>query len=411
MKPHIEQLPNGLVWAHIPKAGTRAVHAGLAVNVGSRDETPPLAGMAHFIEHMLFKGTRTKSLGFIQNRIDRTGGELNAYTTKEKTCLHASLLAHGAERAIELLADMALESVFPAEEIEKEKSVIAEEIDMCQDNPEEAIGDQFDELIFPDHSLAAPILGKAETVETFDTPTVSGFARANYTVSRMGFCFAGKIPLEHARELVYKYFGHLPGGVPKPQSPPPMPATPRRLTVRKPIQQAHFILGGQAPAARDADYVAFSLLNYLLGGPPMNTRLNLNIREKYGLTYNLYSFYTPYTDCGSWGVYGGCDLDELPNVLQLVEHELLKLTTAPLKPETLVKFKRQFVASMILGSENVLSVGLGMVKDYLDFGRVYTLQDSIADIRNLTAEQLLETAQRWMAPDKLSLLVYEPTEE
>jgi predicted Zn-dependent peptidase len=411
LKPHIEQLPNGFVWAHIPKAGTRAVHAGLAVNVGSRDEAQHLAGMAHFIEHMLFKGTKTKSLGFIQNRIDQTGGELNAYTTKEKTCLHASLLAQGAERAIELLSDMALESVFPAEEIEKEKSVIAEEIDMCQDNPEEAIFDQFDELIFSGHSLAVPILGRAETLETFNTPMVSEFARANYTVSRMGFCFAGKIPLEQARALVHKYFGHLPTGSLKAQMPPPVPTAPRRLTIAKPIQQAHFILGGLAPAARDTDYVAFSLVNYLLGGPPMNTRLNLNIREKYGLTYNLYSFYTPYTDSGSWGVYGGCDLDELPNVLQLVEHELRKLTTSPLKPETLVKFKRQFVASMILGSENVLSVGLGMVKDYLDFNRVYTLQESIADIRALTAEQMLETAQRWLAPDKLSLLIYEPTEE
>lgn len=400
-------MPNGVRVVHRQLASTRLVLCAVILDVGSRDEQPGQEGMAHFLEHMVFKGTHRRKAFHILNRVDSVGGELNAYTTKDKTVFHATVAAEYAPRALELLADITLNSIFPPAELEKEKGVVLEEIDMYRDDPEEAVFEDFDGVVYGSHPLGHPILGVKESVQSFSQADVQGFVAQHYTGSRMVVSVVGACTQRQAEGWVGRYFKgacatHTPA-----QRLPPVARQGVVVTQPRPIQQSHFILGGGAPTLQQPRlHAAAQLLVNYLGGPSMNSRLSLSIRERYGLAYNIQTFYQPLPDAGLWGIYAGCDPQSLARVRRLIDAELRRLTDAPLPAPALARMKRQFIGALLIGQESLFNQLIGQGKDLLDYGRPVALAEAIQAIEELTPEEMLATARALAAPQGgLNLLV------
>jgi len=411
MEVNIIELANGVRVVHRQATHTRLVHCGYLFNVGSRDEQPHQQGIAHFIEHAVFKGTQKRKAVHILNRIDAVGGELNAYTTKEKTCYYATVTDEHTERAIELLSDMSFDPTFPPHEVEKERGVIGEEIDMYRDTPDEAIMEDFDDLIFPHHALGHPVLGTHQTLVGLAADDLRGFFRQHYGGPRAVLSVVGNVSAKQLQRLIDKYVAPQQFEATPPQRTAPPALEPQHFTRTKAIQQAHIVVGGRAPALMAEHYVPFLVLNNYLGGPSMNNRLSMAIREKYGLTYNLYSFYNPYLDAGSWGVYAGCDADTLPRVRQLILRELKALVADRPTDALLGRMKRQFMGSLLIGSESLSSLMTAYAKDVLDFGHPYDLTRVLGMIETVTPDQILEACRAIVQPDGLSSIVYQPQDE
>lgn len=401
------ELPNGIRVVHQYAPHTRAVHCGYIIDTGSRDDRKDQAGMAHFVEHMTFKGTAKRKMFHVLNYLDSVGGDVNAYTTREKTCLYASLMQEYFERAAELLTDITFSSAFPEKEIEKEKLVIADEIDMYRDSPDEAIIDDFDQMIFPDHGLGAQILGTKESIRSFDQASMRGYIQRHYTARRVVFSVAGNVTPERMERVIRRHL--LPLSLPEGSLDRHAPEKPsfRERSVGTHTEQNHEVIGGRAYALRQGHYAAFSLLNNLLGGQAMNSRLNLNIRERYGLSYNIQSFYTPYIDAGIWGVYYSSDPANMERIRNLVYKELRKLWEQPLGPVALSQAKRQLIGQLTLSHEHLLNQMLGMAKDVLDFGQIIPFGQHIAEIEALTAPLLQEAAVEIFRDSPLSLITYQ----
>jgi predicted Zn-dependent peptidase len=401
-------LENGLRIIHRMPKGARLVHCGLVFDVGSRDE--PIPGMAHFIEHMLFKGTESKSVLQVLNRLDIVGGELNAFTTKEKTCLHATVTKQFYARAIELLTDMAFRSIFPAEEIEKEKTVIADEIEMYKDNPEEAITDDFDGVIFPGHPLGNPTLGTRESIREFTRENLMAFYRQYYTPSQAVISVIGSSPFTLTEKIIRELkLSEIPNTPVSLERTPPKAQMGERKVIPRPLQQTHLVLGASGYPVFHPYWPALNLLINYLGGPFMNSRLNVNIREKYGLTYNLYAYYSPFSDSGIWGIYAGCEPAMASRALDLIQEQLLFLQKEPLHPKTLDKIKRQYLGYIEISQENQNHMILQQARDLQALGRIQTLEEYSALVQAITPEELHKVACEALAPEKLSLLQYQPT--
>ncbi|MEO0471276.1 MAG: pitrilysin family protein, partial [Bacteroidota bacterium] len=406
MEAKVFELKNGLrvVYRHIPY--TRAVHCGYVINSGSRDDREGQQGMAHFIEHMIFKGTSKRKTFHILNYLESVGGDVNAYTTKEKTCLYASLAANYFERAVELLTDITFHSTFPEKELDKEKRVISEEIDMYRNTPDEAIFEDFDQMIFPEHSLGDPILGTKDSIRTFTKDHISKHLRSAFTRENVVFGIVGNVKEKEVEKVIAKYIApiELPGGNPVRYQ--PNLRQEQDLTVANTTEQIHEIIGGRAfPMQRDL-YVPFLLLNNLLGGPAMNSRLNLNIREKHGLSYSISSFYTPYLDSGIWGIYFACDPDNLNRIRRLVNKEMKSLVEKPLGVVRLNQAKKQLQGQLVLGAESLLAQMLGMSQDLLDFGRLTTFAENLNQIETVSAAQIQDAAKMIFQELPLSRITY-----
>ncbi len=396
---------------HQPNPNTRLVHVAVIMNLGSRDETPDEQGLAHFLEHMAFKGTGRRKAFHVLNRIDSVGGELNAYTTREKTVFHATVAAEHFERAFELLVDITFNASFPQREVVKERQVVAEEIDMYADSPEDVIFDRFEALIFPKHALGWPILGTKSHLQNFTAESLSRFTHKHYGENRMLFAVAGNISEKKLQRIADKHLSDKTLSAQSLSRQAPKPVKRFSRTYSRSLQQAHVIIGGRAMPRRDTDYAAFLLLNNILGGNSMNNRLNLNIREKYGLAYNIYSFYTPYTDTGYWGVYAGCEASNVERVAKYIRREMLKFAENELTDNQLKAAKRQFIGSLLISRESRPLRLLGYAKDLLDYGKMSTLDHAIQKLEGLTARELRDVAQRWMHPEQQSELMFVPHED
>jgi len=406
MEANIIELANGLrvIHKHIPY--TRTVHCGYVINTGSRDDQREENGMAHFIEHMVFKGTYRRTYYDILNYLDSLGGDLNAYTSKEKTCLYASLSATYFERAVDLLTDITFFSTFPKEEIEKERSVISEEIDMYRDTPDEAIFEDFDELVFPDHELGSPILGTKESINQFTQHKVIQHLRSRYTADNVIFSIVGNVSKAEVDRVIEKYLRPLKissGSIPRNQ-PTTVPIHKQQIPIA--TQQAHEIIGGRAFGIKQESHLPFWLLNNFLGGPAMNSLLNLNIREQYGLTYNISSFYTPYQDSGIWGIYYACEPKNLLRVREMVWDELRSLANEAFDPVRLSQAKRQMVGQLTLSYENLLTQMISMAKDLLDYGRIIPFSEIVDEIEQITASGILTSAQIAWGSGELTQITY-----
>ena len=413
-------LPNGLkvVLSRIP---SRVAYSGVYINVGSRDETGSDEGMAHFIEHSLFKGTEHRRAYHILSRIDGVGGELNAFTTKEETCVYATSLVEHLERCLELFADILFHSTFPDDEIEKEKEVVLEEINSYSDTPAELIYDQFEELAYEGHPLAHNILGTKHNVRRFTAERLRHRMRQCYTPSRMVVTVAADVTMERLVRLCERYFSvagyeGVDGSEGNPRGPEKRAhlansATPVAFHcfnrhINRRTHQAHLLLGCEAPDLYNADKTAFTLLNNILGGPAMNSRLNVAVRERYGFCYSIESQYVPFYDTGLFYVYAGVDLDAEERTLQLIGNELRRIASDALTPTALRQAQRQFAGQMAINIAGGLNEMQSIGKAYLNFDHVDTLDEMTSDIMSLTPDTLRQVAERWFGNGRYSTLVY-----
>lgn len=404
--PEIFTLSNGLRVIH--RAVNRPVaHVALLVAAGSRVETEQQQGLAHYLEHCFFKGTAKRKAYHILSRLEDVGGELNAYTSKEETVLHASFLTADYPRATELLSDIALHSRFPAKDCEKEKEVILDEINSYRDNPAENIFDEFEELVFPQHPLGRNILGTPESLRAFTRQDLLDFVAQHYFPENAVFSSVGNISATRLKKLLERYFGEWSAVSLFEQKLEPLPAYQvQQLRQERTGFQTHLILGRRAYAQKHPKQRALALLNNLLGGPGMNSRLNLNIREKYGFTYHLESYYQAYQDSGLVGVYLGTDPGTAERVVQLVHREFKRLRENKLGVLQLSKAKKQILGQLAMAWENNSSTMLGYGKSLLFHEDIESFAQIAADVEALSAGYLQEVAQEIFVSDQMSQLQY-----
>jgi predicted Zn-dependent peptidase len=401
----LHTLNNGIRMVHQTIPGMVA-HCGIIINTGSRDETTEEHGMAHFIEHMLFKGTRKRKAYHILSRLEDVGGELNAYTTKEETAIHASFMKEDYERAVELISDITFNSVFPEKEIEKEKDVVIEEINSYLDNPSELIFDDFEELIFANQSIGRNILGTPESVKSFTQEKVTGFISKNYNTREMVFCSVGNISNEKILRLFKTCFERIKTDNTEQRQMKLWDYKPSTLTKKMDTFQNHCIIGNIAYDLKDDRRMGMFLLNNILGGQGMNSRLNLSLREKNGLAYNVESSYNPYCDTGIFSVYFGTDAQYLNKSTSIALAELKKLRTSKLGAIQLSKAKNQIKGYLARGYENHESLMLSLGKSLLSFNKIESIEQICKKIDDITSEQLLEISNEIFEPAKLSTLIY-----
>jgi len=398
-------LENGIRVVHLRTNGMVA-HCGLVINIGSRNERDNEHGMVHFIEHMLFKGTRKRKTYHILSSLEDAGGELNAYTTKEETAIHASVLKEEFEKAVDIISDITFNSVFPAKEIEKEKDVIIEEINSYLDDPAELIFDDFEEMIFPGQPIGRNILGTPVTVKSFTQKALFEFFSGNYKTNQMVFCSVGNIPDEKVVRLVNKYFGAVTSNIKKGRKYKPSFYTKSTVTKKMDTNQDHCIIGNVAYNIKDKRRIGMFLLNNLLGGQGLNSRLNLSLREKNGLAYNVESNYNAYVDTGVFSIYFGTDRQNLEKSIAITLLELNKLRNIRLGPLQFSKAKNQLKGYLARSYENHESLMLSLGKSLLVFNRIDSLEDICKKIDSLTTSELLDISNEVFEPSGLSTLIY-----
>lgn len=399
-------MPNGIRIIHQPVLSDVA-YCGLMVNTGSRDETEPEFGMAHFIEHAMFKGTAKRSPRQIIDRMENIGGELNAYTTKEETAVYCAMLTPYFERGMELIADMVFGSVFPQPELDKELTVVLEEIDTYNDSPSELIYDDFEAVLYEGHALGHPILGFAETIEHFHTDDLRNFVDSKYNTDEMVFFSQGNIPFDKIIRWGEKYLGCIPARRRTFRRSLPAVIPPRKAVFSKETHQTHFMCGARAYDLHHPKRLGMYLLNNILGGPGMNSLLNLSLRERRGLVYTVESSYTPLTDTGFWTVYFGCDTAQQGRCERLVYSELRKLRENPLGEAALRKYKNQLRGQMAIAAENRENNVLGMAKSFLHLGYAATWQEIYGQVEQISALELQEIANEVFDEKNISVLTYE----
>ncbi|MDD3036401.1 pitrilysin family protein [Bacteroides sp.] len=398
-------LQNGLRIIHEPTL-SKVSYCGFAIDAGTRDEAENEQGMAHFVEHLIFKGTGKRKAWHILNRMENVGGDLNAYTNKEETMVYAAFLTEHLERALELLGDIVFHSTFPQHEIEKETEVIIDEIQSYEDNPSELIFDDFEDMIFRDHPLGRNILGKPDLLRSFRTEDVFSFTRRFYQPGNMVFFVQGQYDFKKIIRLVEKYVSDIPAvTVDNRRIVPPFYVS-ERLVVSKDTHQAHVMIGSRGYNAYDDRRTALYLLNNILGGPGMNSRLNVSLRERRGLVYNVESNLTSYTDTGAFCIYFGTDIEDMDTCMRLTYKELKRMRDVKMTSSQLVAAKKQLIGQIGVASDNFENNALGMAKTFLHYHKYESSELVFKRIEELTSEQLLEVANEMFAEEYLSTLIY-----
>lgn len=399
-------LENGIRLIHYP-VKSKVAHLGLFINAGTRDELPGEEGIAHFIEHMIFKGTKKRKAYHILSRLEDVGGELDAYTTKEETCISAAFLSEYYERSIELFSDIILNSVFPEKEIEKEKDVVIDEINSYKDSPSEQIFDDFESFVFAGHPLGNNILGTEERVLTYTGRQIMQFVKRNYVGKNMIVASVGNVSKDYLSALLNKYFNQVSTGVSVENR---RAFTGYKQQRKKEIFdtfQAHCITGIPAYNASHKNRLGLILLNNLLAGPGMNSRLNMALREKYGYTYNIESNYTPYTDSGLFNIYFGTDKDKVQKSLTIIEKELKRLKENQLGVLQLSRAKKQLAGQLAISFENNSGLMHGMGKSLLLYDSVESVETIFKKIDALTSSELLSISNEILDMSRFSTLVFE----
>ena len=398
-------LPNGLRIIHEPTL-SKVSYCGFAIDAGTRDEAENEQGMAHFVEHLIFKGTEKRKAWHILNRMENVGGDLNAYTNKEETVVYAAFLTEHLERALELLGDIVFHSTFPQHEIEKETEVIIDEIQSYEDNPSELIFDDFEDMIFRNHPLGRNILGKPDLLRSFRTEDVLSFTKRLYQPGNMVFFVQGQYDFKKIVRLAEKHLADVPAVTVDNQRVPPPLYVPERLVVPKDTHQAHVMIGSRGYNAYDDKRTALYLLNNILGGPGMNSKLNVSLRERRGLVYNVESNLTSYTDTGAFCIYFGTDIEDMDTCLKLTYKELKRMRDVKMTSSQLAAAKKQLIGQIGVASDNFENNALGMAKTYLHYHKYESSEVVFKRIETLTAEQLMEVANEMFAEEYLSTLIY-----
>lgn len=408
-------LPCGLRIVASPSP-TDVVYCGIAVDAGTRDELPSESGLAHFTEHLSFKGTPHRKSWHILNRMESVGGDLNAYTGKEETVYYSTFLKEHFPRAIDLLIDITFSSIFPQHEMDKEVEVVIDEIESYNDTPSELIFDEFESIVFQGHPLGRNILGQAERLREFRTADVQQFARRLYRPSRMVLFVYGNVPMKRIIREAEKAIGRIKNDELRINigtdasltrlAPPPLELAGQTITRHMDTHQAHVMYGTRGVALNDSRHLALQVLNNILGGPSMNSRFSLALRERHGLVYTVESSLITYTDTGLWSVYFGCDPGDINHCLRLIRKELKRLTDAPLTTSALEAYKRQIIGQIGISYDSFENVAIGMGKRFLHYNNTQGRESLIHKIQALTPEMLHQTAQEIFQPDRFITLIY-----
>lgn len=385
---------------------SKVSHCGLIVDVGSRDETDEEQGMVHLIEHMLFKGTKKRRSTQIINRLEDVGGELNAFTSKEETLIFASFLSKYSKRVIELLADIVQNSNFPNTEIEKEIEVIKDEIQSYLDTPSELIFDDFEELIYKGNSMSHSVLGLSESLDGLSSTKLKQFYSAYYQPQNMVFFYVGDIKFDKLLRWVERYFDSFNTfDVPNNRI-VPNGFLPINKDDNKDTFQIHNIIGSPTYNLYSEKRMGLYLLNNILGGPGMNSLLNLSLRERNALVYHVESNVQHYTDSGWWGVYYATDPENYKKCNRLVKQEIDKLRQKKITEAKLERYKTQLIGQMALSNENKENIALSLAKSFLRYGH-YESDESVQQrIMNINSEQLLDVAQELFIEEQFFSLKY-----
>jgi predicted Zn-dependent peptidase len=404
MEYQLYTLPGGLRLV-LKKEPIPVCYCGMVIDTGSRDEARHEHGMAHFVEHLLFKGTRKRRSGHIINRLENVGGELNAYTSKEETVVYAAVLGEHLEKAVDLIGDIVFHSAFPEKEVEKERVIILDEIQSYNDSPSELIYDEFEELIF-DAPLGHNILGTPELLQSYTSADLSGFVNRNYDPQQMVFYVVGQFDEKKVLRMAGKYL--LPSFAGNAQSKREVPTeyTVRHEEKKRDTFQLHYMLGNRAVSLQDPKRMTMYLLNNILGGPGMNSRLNLSLREKHGLVYTVDSVFQPLTDTGMWTVYFGTDASNFKKCDRLVRQELRRLREELISPHVLNKYKLQLLGQMAIGMEQKENAANGLGKSVLRYGKADSIDRVKEQLMAVNAESIQALAQVVFNEDDLSSLKY-----
>lgn len=401
----ISTLPNGLRLIHKPTL-SNVSYCGFFINTGTRDEQPDEFGMAHFTEHMLFKGTKKRKSYHIINRMENVGGEINAYTNKEETVIYSVFIEEHIDRAIELLTDLTFHSTFPQKELEKEIDVVIDEINSYEDNPAELIYDEFEDLVFANHALGHNILGEAELLKSFHSEKVASFVASHYTPSEMVFFSMGKTNPAKVLRLLQKHTEDVLSTESVNQRISPNKLGASILQSEKDTSQAHTMIGTYSYSIHNKKRRGLSLLNNMLGGPGMNSRLNISLREKRGYVYNVESTLTNYSDTGLFAIYFGGDECNQQKCIELTLKELDKFRTNKLSSSQLTAAKKQYIGQIGVSHNMQENVALALGKSLFYFDKWYSEAELVEIIEKLTGEQLLEIANELFDRDKLFRLEY-----
>ncbi|MCI0750897.1 MAG: insulinase family protein [Flammeovirgaceae bacterium] len=398
-------LANGIrvIYQNIPN--TKIVHCGVFLDIGSRDESYHNQGIAHFWEHMAFKGTRKRTSLQIINSLESVGGELNAYTDKEKIVFYASLRDSYFDLATDVLTDIAFHSSFPAKELEKERGVILEEMAMYLDDPDDSLQDEFETVIYGEHPMGMNILGRKDTVKKFRKKDFVSFCNQHLDTNKIVFSVVGNIPLMEVEAIAKKYLEPLKKQKRLALRKRITPYKAKQVELKRPVKQAKCAIGRQSYSIYNKDnrYPFFMLVN-ILGGPGMNSRLNLALREKYGFVYSVDAHFAPYSDTGMFAVFFGTEPRQLNKCVQLVQQEMNKFCDKKLSSKQLLAAKEQLKGQLAMAEENNLSLMLMAGRVVLDLKQVPTIEEIFKRIDDVSANDILRVAQDMFKENELSYL-------
>ena len=400
-------LSNGLRVIHLASASP-VVYCGFALRAGTRDEAPGEEGLAHFCEHVTFKGTARRRPMQILNCLERVGGDLNAFTNKEDTVFYSAILKEHLPRAVDLLADVVLHSTYPQAEIDKEVEVICDEIESYNDSPAELIYDLFENIVFDGHPLGHNILGTQERLRTYTTGDAVRFTQRLYRPENAVFFAYGDISFARLVRLLEKATAGFPAAEPlreRPLTAALPPYVRREETVTRGTHQAHVMTGNRAYDVNDARRYALYLMNNILGGPGMNARLNIALRERHGLVYTVESSMVSYSDTGMWCAYFGCDPHDVVKCRRLVRRELDKMAEKPLSPSALAAAKRQIKGQIGVACDNRESFAIDFGRSYLHHGIEKDPARLMARVDGVTAEDIQSVAQEIFDKEKMTTLM------
>ncbi len=401
-------LPCGLRIVH-ERRNSGVVYCGFIVCAGTRHEAPADSGMAHFIEHMAFKGTERRRAYHISNGLERVGGDLNAFTNKQETVYCATVLRPHFARAADLLTDIVFHSVYPQHEIEREVEVICDEIESFKDSPAEIIFDEFESMLFAGNALGRDILGEAERLRSYTTADALRFVRQYYRPDNAVFYAYGDLDFSQIVCTLQRLFPADPSAEPlqKTAIKPSILRQGMERCVHKDTHQAHVVLGAQTYGGNDPRRFGMMLLNNMLGGPGMNSRLNQSLRERAGLVYSVDSSLTTYPDSGWWAAYFGCDVKDVARCRRLVEKELRRFIDKKLTAAQLAAAQKQLCGQIGIACDNSESYALALGKTFAYYGERYDAATLCESLCAITAEELQEIAAEVYNPETLTTLIYE----
>ena len=402
-------LPSGVRILSESIATVRSVAVGVWIDSGSRNDPEHVAGISHFVEHAVFKGTTTRRMHQIASRMESVGGYMNAFTSKEHTCYLARSLDHHLPRGVDSICDLVASPVFPVREIEKEKSVVLEEMKMYDDTPEDYIVDEFESMIYPDHSIGRPIIGFPNTVSTIQQKDLFEYVTNQYIPTQIIVVASGNLQHKVLVKNVEKAFKELrPATTNRTQEINPLTNLPQEISLTRPIQQAHLILGRLGFSIHSKHRAVLELMNLILGGGS-SSRLNQRIRERYGFCYNIYSFLNMYSDCGDFGVYLGLAPSKISHSIRLIFREFERLAQRPVSRQVLARAKGQARGGIVLGLESMSNRMIRLGKQELYFGRVISIDETLDELESVTADDLQEFASQFLISDEFSRVVLTPT--